>query len=270
MRPPSSLHRKTSTIWDEGAFHETTSILRSRRLATSTCYSERCCILSTCDERFGSNGEMSQSRSPLGSKAPAYPFANPFRSTSTNGHLQTCPVGPFGANGEPDWPGRGSAPLAVYPLPNRVLRRSNAPLAGARRPSHCRLKKVPARRTCRSAGHLSTPAVHHAGLHGFAAPDVGIPRQGDQKIAVRRPINAEPAIVLLKPPSSRYAEDVILRAPSRPFASRAASSCRPTRDQPSGFLVAAHVALRAEAIQIERLLARAVPFASERSISDRW
>src|SRR5262249_49563526 len=39
----------------------------------------------------------------------------------------------------------------------------------------------------------AAPAVHHAGLHGLAALDVGIPRQSDQNIAVRRPNDAEPA-----------------------------------------------------------------------------
>src|SRR5258708_12608092 len=42
----------------------------------------------------------------------------------------------------------------------------------------------------------AAPVVHHAGLNGFAALNVGFPPQSDQKIAVRRPIHAERAIVL--------------------------------------------------------------------------
>src|SRR5262245_65451564 len=44
----------------------------------------------------------------------------------------------------------------------------------------------------------AAPAVHHAGLHGLAALYVGIPRRSDHNIAVRRPIDAEPTIVLFK------------------------------------------------------------------------
>src|SRR6266513_3006022 len=68
LRPPLNLRRKTSTIWDEGALHETTSIFRLRE----TCYvnlSQRKMLnfeLSTCDDCFGSNDEISQSRCPLG------------------------------------------------------------------------------------------------------------------------------------------------------------------------------------------------------------
>src|SRR5262249_8171803 len=43
------------------------------------------------------------------------------------------------------------------------------------------------------------PAIHHAGLHGLAGLDVGLPRKADEEIAVLRPIDAEPAIVLLSP-----------------------------------------------------------------------
>src|ERR1700752_2564225 len=44
-----------------------------------------------------------------------------------------------------------------------------------------------------------TTAVHDAGLHGLSALDVGISPQRDHKVAVRRPIDAERAIVLVQP-----------------------------------------------------------------------
>jgi hypothetical protein len=40
----------------------------------------------------------------------------------------------------------------------------------------------------------AAPAVQHAGLHGLAALDIGIPRQNNQNKAVRRPIDAKRTI----------------------------------------------------------------------------
>src|SRR5215467_1009536 len=45
----------------------------------------------------------------------------------------------------------------------------------------------------------AAPVIHHAGLHGFAALDVGVPRKADEEIPVLGPIDAEFAIVLLSP-----------------------------------------------------------------------
>ena len=44
--------------------------------------------------------------------------------------------------------------FCVYALPIGCCDNQKPPLTRARRPSHCHLKKVPARRTCRSAGHI--------------------------------------------------------------------------------------------------------------------
>src|SRR5215813_15016980 len=45
----------------------------------------------------------------------------------------------------------------------------------------------------------AAPAIHHAGLHGLAGLDVGVPRKADEEIPVLRPNDAEPAIALLGP-----------------------------------------------------------------------
>src|SRR6516164_11541009 len=45
----------------------------------------------------------------------------------------------------------------------------------------------------------AAPAIHHAGLHALAGLDVGVPRKADEEIPALRPIDAEPAIVLLGP-----------------------------------------------------------------------
>lgn len=56
----------------------------------------------------------------------------------------------------------------------------------------------------------AAPAIYHAGLHGLAAFDVGVPRNADEEIPVLAPIDTEPAIVFLSP-LQEIRRNVILR-----------------------------------------------------------
>src|SRR5262249_41547416 len=101
----------------------------------------------------------------------------------------------------------------------------------------------------------AAPVIHHAGLLGLAALDAGLTRQGDEKIAVRRPIDTQPAIVLLSP-LQQIRRNVILGV------LRDLSPPGPTLQVGPGKIAErlpgrANVALRSEAVQIERRLARA-------------
>src|SRR3954465_11298661 len=99
------------------------------------------------------------------------------------------------------------------------------------------------------------PAVHHTGLRGLATLDVGIRRQTDHKIAVLRPPDAEVAIVVCKA-LQQASEDVILGLflDFSPVGTRLHKGPRQVGER---LLGRGDVALRTEAIQIKRLLARA-------------
>src|SRR5262249_27243302 len=98
------------------------------------------------------------------------------------------------------------------------------------------------------------PVIHHAGLLGLAALDAGLTRQGDKKIAVRRPIDTQPAIVIVSP-LQEIRRNVILGllhdlAPLGP-----ALQVGPGKIAER--LPGRNVALRSEAVQIELRLSRA-------------
>src|SRR5215467_15261844 len=101
----------------------------------------------------------------------------------------------------------------------------------------------------------AAPAVHHAGLHGLAALNVSIPRQSDQNIAARRPIDAEPTIVLFKS-LQQIRRHMILRL-LRDLSPVRTSLQEGPRQVAERLLARANVAVRSEAVQIERRLARA-------------
>src|SRR5215468_9518078 len=101
----------------------------------------------------------------------------------------------------------------------------------------------------------AAPVIHHAGLHGFTTLDVGVPRKADEEIPVLRPINAEPAIVLLSP-LQEIRRNVILGVllDLSPLGTTLEiSPCQVAQR----LLGRGNEALRSEAVQIERRLARA-------------
>jgi hypothetical protein len=97
--------------------------------------------------------------------------------------------------------------------------------------------------------------VHHDGLHGLAALNVGIPRQSDQNIAVHRPIDAEPTIVLFKP--LQQIRRLVILWLLRDLSPVRVSLQEGPRQVAERLLARGNVAVRSEAVQIERRSARA-------------
>src|SRR5262249_30421720 len=101
----------------------------------------------------------------------------------------------------------------------------------------------------------AAPVIHHAGLLGLAALDVGVTRKADEEIPVLRPIDSEPAIVLLSPLQEIHRQVIL-------GVLRDLSPLGPTlqvgpRKVAERLLARGTVAMRSEAVQIERRLSRA-------------
>src|SRR5262249_2494958 len=96
----------------------------------------------------------------------------------------------------------------------------------------------------------AAPVIHHAGLLGLAALDVGVTRKADEEIPVLRPIDSEPAIVLLSSLQEIHRKEIlgVLRDLS---PARTSLQVGP-RYVPHRLLARGNVARRSEAVQIER------------------
>src|SRR5215470_4634545 len=100
----------------------------------------------------------------------------------------------------------------------------------------------------------AAPVIHHAGLLRLAALDVGVTRQADEKIAVLRPIDSEPAIVLLSPLQEIHRHVILgLLLDLSPVGPTLHVGPRKIAER---LLGRGYVALRSEAVQIERRLSR--------------
>src|SRR5499427_10835572 len=86
----------------------------------------------------------------------------------------------------------GASPRAAGPAArNRSLRHDRSRIVVRKKRRHVELAGLQI--------ISAAPVIHHAGLHGLAGLDIGVPRKADEEIPVLRPIDAEPAIVLLSP-----------------------------------------------------------------------